>query len=104
MPVAAVQAASANARTRANILLWYDRARQVTSQDLHSAQMATDPVCGMSVDPASPGGGSWEHAGQTYYFCNPGCREKFRAHPAKYLAPKNELAAPKGAVWICPMD
>src|SRR5579859_7136142 len=66
--------------------------------------MATDPVCGMSVDPEQPKGGSWEHAGQKYYFCNPKCREKFRAEPEKYLSPRAPEAAPKGAVWICPMD
>ncbi len=28
------------------------------------------------------------HAGQAYYFCCKGCAAKFRAEPAKYLAPK----------------
>ena len=46
-----------------------------------------DPVCGMKVDPANPRGGSAEHGGATYHFCNPRCREKFLAEPEKYLAP-----------------
>jgi P-type Cu+ transporter len=46
-----------------------------------------DPVCGMSVDPAHARGGSHEHAGKTYYFCNPRCREKFAADPERYLEP-----------------
>ena len=42
---------------------------------------ATDPVCGMSVDPAR--GCAYPHAtdGQTYYFCCAGCREKFEGGP-----------------------
>ncbi len=44
-----------------------------------------DPVCGMFVDPDGARGGSHEHAGTTYYFCNPGCREKFAADPESFL-------------------
>ena len=47
---------------------------------------AIDPVCHMKVDPQHPRGGSLEHGGQTYYFCNPRCRERFGAEPARYLA------------------
>src|SRR5205085_3774624 len=48
---------------------------------------AIDPVCGMKVDPETAAG-SFEHNGQTYLFCSLGCREKFKADPEKYLAPK----------------
>ncbi|HEU4582447.1 MAG TPA: heavy metal translocating P-type ATPase, partial [Polyangiaceae bacterium] len=44
-----------------------------------------DPVCGMKVNPASARGGSHEHAGKRYYFCNPRCRERFQANPEQYL-------------------
>ena len=47
---------------------------------------AIDPVCGMTVDPANPRGGSYEHAGKTYYFCSSGCRTKFAADPDGWLA------------------
>ena len=47
---------------------------------------ATDPVCGMSVDPAAAKH-TTEHQGQTYYFCAPGCKKAFEADPAKYLDP-----------------
>ena len=40
--------------------------------------MATDPVCGMSVDPAKPGATA-VHAGTTYYFCCRHCAARFRA-------------------------
>jgi Cu+-exporting ATPase len=88
-----------------------------------------DPVCGMKVNPAAARGGSFEHAGKTYYFCNPRCRERFAAEPRKYLAPAPAepppapVAAPppapsapppaatapssaplKGVVYVCPMD
>ena len=47
--------------------------------------LAKDPVCGMSVDPATAKH-SAEHDGQTYYFCSAGCRGKFVAEPARFLA------------------
>ena len=53
----------------------------------------TDPVCGMSVDPASAAA-KLEHGGKTYYFCNPGCAEKFKADPAKYMSAEKAPAAP----------
>jgi len=45
----------------------------------------TDPVCGMKVD-AATARHSHVHEGVTYYFCGAGCRAKFAATPAKYLA------------------
>src|SRR6478609_4374249 len=49
-----------------------------------TSALAKDPVCGMSVDPATAKHKA-EHAGATYYFCSAGCRGKFVAEPAKYL-------------------
>ncbi len=73
-----------------------------------SAQ-ATDPVCGMKVDPQSARA-STAHGGIMYYFCCQGCLTKFKADPAKYL-PKTGLtptAAPAAAkasgIYTCPMD
>jgi YHS domain-containing protein len=50
---------------------------------------ATDPVCGMTVDPESAraAGLSTEHKGVTYYFCGRGCLLDFRDDPDKYLDP-----------------
>jgi Cu+-exporting ATPase len=45
-----------------------------------------DPVCGMSVDPATAKH-VHTHAGETYYFCGGHCVEKFKASPDKYLNP-----------------
>ena len=51
-----------------------------------SPQLVTDPVCGMHIDPATAAG-QWDHKGTRYYFCNPGCLQKFKADPEKYLQP-----------------
>ena len=63
-----------------------------------------DPVCGMSVDPARAAA-RHEHAGRTYFFCATGCRDRFAADPAKYLAPAPTAppAATPGTQWTCPM-
>ncbi|MEP7194048.1 MAG: heavy metal translocating P-type ATPase [Actinomycetota bacterium] len=42
-----------------------------------------DPVCGMSVDPATAAA-TVEHEGHTYYFCGKGCAKSFSADPGKY--------------------
>lgn len=49
-----------------------------------AANVAKDPVCGMSVDPATAAA-TREYGGVTYYFCNPGCADKFARNPAAYL-------------------
>jgi P-type Cu+ transporter len=62
-----------------------------------------DPVCGMEVDPAEAAG-SFEHKGQTYYFCNPSCLERFRAEPETFLASSATPKAPAAASeYTCPM-
>jgi Cu+-exporting ATPase len=48
------------------------------------APKTLDPVCGMTVYPATAKLHT-EHAGTTYYFCSRGCLEKFTADPVKYL-------------------
>ncbi len=47
----------------------------------------------MTVDPQKARGGSFDHDGKTYYFCSPGCREKFAADPVGWLARGNVGAA-----------
>ena len=48
----------------------------------------TDPVCGMTIDPASAAGRS-EHNGETHYFCSAGCKAAFDADPGRYAKEKN---------------
>src|SRR6185312_4641080 len=93
-----------------------------------SKTLERDPVCNMTVDPATARA-SAEYNGKTYYFCCPGCATKFNAEPGKYLAARpatNGLVqlggmAPakppihsrqahahavdgKSVTYICPMD
>jgi Cu+-exporting ATPase len=48
------------------------------------AENATDPVCGMEVDPATAAGTS-EYQGTTYYFCSVGCKRQFDRDPQRYV-------------------
>jgi Cu+-exporting ATPase len=43
-----------------------------------------DPVCGMTVNPATAKV-TWSEGGKKYYFCAASCREKFKAAPERYL-------------------
>jgi Cu+-exporting ATPase len=64
---------------------------------------ATDPVCGMSVDPQTAKH-RFAYEGQDHFFCSGRCRARFEAEPDKFLAPKpTEAAAPAGAIYTCPM-
>jgi RND family efflux transporter MFP subunit len=48
----------------------------------------TDPVCGMTVDEGKAKAAKRvsEYQGKTYGFCSDGCKKRFDADPAKYLA------------------
>ena len=48
--------------------------------------LAVDPVCGMTVDPERAAH-RHDHAGVTYAFCSPGCRQAFAEDPERYLRP-----------------
>ncbi|WP_339029322.1 heavy metal translocating P-type ATPase [Bradyrhizobium symbiodeficiens] len=63
-----------------------------------------DPVCGMSVDPATSKH-HLTHHDETFHFCSAGCRTKFAADPAKYLAKEKlpEPEIPAGTIYTCPM-
>ena len=69
----------------------------------HSSPEAhQDPVCGMTVKPDSKH--RCEHEGRTYYFCCEGCRNKFAADPANYLAAQagDELKDPVCGMTVKP--
>ena len=68
-----------------------------------NAHVATDPVCGMMVDPHA-GKPTEQFRGHTYFFCSEGCRKKFASDPARYLDKKGEPAPlPAGTLYTCPM-
>ncbi len=61
--------------------------------------MVKDPVCGMTVDPASAAA-SVEHEGVTYYFCSQGCRDRFAAEPAAICA-RTRASGDAGSFAAC---
>lgn len=66
-----------------------------------------DPVCGMTVDPATATHHA-DHDGQTWYFCSAHCQTKFEADPCHYLHKADTTpikSQPKrvGVIWTCPM-
>src|SRR5664279_4487154 len=67
-------------------------------------ETVTDPVCGMTVDPATTPH-RYQHQKHTYYFCSANCRTKFAADPMHYLADKTvpAQAVSKGTIYTCPM-
>ena len=86
-------------------------------QLMHSDERPVDPVCGMRVDPGAPRGGTFDHAGVTYYFCSPGCRAKFAEDPEMWVksgprgmgrstprsAPPPAAHPTSSQSWTCPM-
>jgi len=86
-----------------------------------TSSLAKDPVCGMSVDPATAKHKA-EHGGKTFLFCSDGCREKFVTDPARFVAAPADAPAspthghahgatpalsptpgPRSAIYTCPM-
>ena len=71
-------------------------------------ERVTDPVCGMTVDPATSPHRA-EHDGHAFHFCSAGCRSKFIADPRRYLtplppaAPAMGEAVASGTIYTCPM-
>lgn len=64
-----------------------------------------DPVCGMTVDPATSKH-RFDYQGRTYHFCSAGCRTKFAAAPETYLDKSKTTSkepVPEGTVYTCPM-
>lgn len=63
-----------------------------------------DPICGMTVDPASAAGKSEFH-GSTFHFCSSRCKAKFDNAPERYAAvhvhPRNSTVM--RSEYTCPM-
>jgi len=79
-----------------------DSAATTTTQDT----AAIDPICGMSVE-REGAKHTFDYGGDTYYFCSPGCRERFVGDPDGYLSGRAQAerdSAPPGTMYTCPMD
>ncbi len=81
------------------------------SHDHHNNQVKlfSDPVCGMSTEDQH-GFTSYEHEGQTYYFCSDHCLAKFKKNPDEYMSggPEKPMEAEEakpipGKQYTCPM-
>ncbi|GAM06573.1 heavy metal translocating P-type ATPase [Novosphingobium sp. MBES04] len=74
-----------------------------SAQGGHEAHTVTDPVCGMTVDPATSPHHT-EHEGQAYHFCSARCQARFEDDPARWLEGAGaDEPVPEGAIWTCPM-
>ena len=82
----------------------HDHSDRAGASSGENATGVKDPVCGMTVNPATAKH-HHTHAGHTYYFCAARCREKFIANPEQYLSPiaKEPDASPPGTIYTCPM-
>jgi Cu+-exporting ATPase len=96
----------------------HDHGGPTTDERPRASGAVTDPVCGMTVDPATAAG-STTHDGTTYHFCSAHCLETFEADPGKYTSPaakpeghsRGGEEAPRpappetaaGTKWTCPM-
>ena len=54
--------------------------------------MAIDPICGMTIEPATAAG-HFDYEGATYHFCSVRCLERFRAAPDQYVKKASVAAA-----------
>ena len=54
-------------------------------QEEFGVAMATDPVCGMRVDP-DDAAATVEHDGVSFYFCSQACSDAFAANPTSYVS------------------
>ena len=64
----------------------------------------TDPVCGMTVTPASEH--HFAYKDTDYYFCCSGCQQKFAADPDSFLKPHESapsLTDASDQTFVCPM-
>ncbi|WP_338503214.1 heavy metal translocating P-type ATPase [Sphingomonas kaistensis] len=77
---------------------------QSTSHDHVTPGKVIDPVCGMTVDPATAYHQA-EHAGRTYHFCSAKCRERFELRPELYLETGSSAPSPGSSEieYTCPM-
>jgi Cu+-exporting ATPase len=77
---------------------------QVTVVDGKAISPTQDPVCGMTVDPATAKYHA-EYDGVPYFFCSANCQTKFAANPDRYLhaLPLPTPLLPAGVIYTCPM-
>lgn len=61
-----------------------DRVLWLEDGEFHAiSEMATDPVCGMSVE--REGAPHYAFEGETHFFCSTSCRDEFSASPSRFV-------------------
>jgi len=53
------------------------------------SEKVLDPVCGMEID-KDEAVATFEHEGETFYFCAEGCKKQFEEDPMKYIEMEEE--------------
>jgi xanthine dehydrogenase accessory factor len=69
-------------------------ARRETETLKEKPHLAIDPVCGMSVNVATARFTA-VHAGETFYFCSPRCKQQFEKDPQTYLSSAEKVHSEK---------
>lgn len=87
----------------------HSRGSKAQEQSGTSPLLTVDPVCGMTVDPATATFTA-RHEHKTFYFCSEKCRSKFVADPLKFIDPatgptssRQPSATEGGVIYTCPM-
>jgi uncharacterized membrane protein YraQ (UPF0718 family)/YHS domain-containing protein len=80
------------------LLVW-----QLARSAKTSGHAATDPVCGMTVDP-SHAPACTHRQGETFYFCSSGCRDKFLARDQPEMEGGGELLDPVCGMTVTDHD
>jgi YHS domain-containing protein len=60
------------------------RGRKMHAHEAPAVVFATDPVCGMTVDPLTSTHKA-DLGGATFWFCSAGCQAEFEKDPQRYL-------------------
>jgi P-type Cu+ transporter len=62
-------------------------------------EQAKDPVCGMTVDPATAAGRT-TYESRDYYFCSDQCLRTFKAEPERYIGDTQQEPPYTKSGWI----
>jgi Cu+-exporting ATPase len=76
-----------------------------TGQPTVETDEVLDPVCGMTIT-RDEAVGHADYRGETYYFCNESCLERFKDSPEVYVGGQKPapVETPPGTEYTCPMD
>jgi YHS domain-containing protein len=95
MPLERVDEAKTAAWIEEKLLQFVDAYMSLeTTQQYQAENIATDPVCGMSVNKMDAPA-KMDHQHRTYYFCIDDCRKKFAENPSRYLTGSRTAPEPQ---------